>query len=438
MTSTEAKPWDDGLAAIMNATNSKYAQALEVMDKLPGLWPLEYRIPTGSINLDLDIGMGGFPRGRVSQVIGMESSGKSTLMANTMIQVQEIFQQPSVFIDTEYSFNTTYLNRMGLDTDGVLVAHPSDLEEAINITYDVIMSGKTPLVVFDSVAGIKAKDVMDGEADKETRALEARRWGANIAKLARAAWTTKTSLVLLNQKRAGMPKPGQFLVPDSVPGGRAIAHQASLIINLARKKEDVTDEGMGLHRAIYKLEKNKVGRPFVKGDFTFAPGSPINRGEEVVARLTRDGIIGEGRFEDDGTWTDKRGWQTIVLDEDNVQAIRDDQYADGVSEEELFNDRSISIYGPHAKRDGTPTLPEYLVQFPSLMGGLTDRIMDTLNDPMPVEDVEYDAEDEYETLSKEEQDEINRLSKIQQEAVESASADMPAISEDAPNWESGE
>lgn len=437
MTQAEVKPWSNDLASIMQATNGKYSEALEVMEKLPGLWPLEYRIPTGSINLDLAIGMGGFPRGRVTEIIGMESSGKSTLVANTMIQVQEIFQQPSVFIDTEYSFNTTYLNRMGLDTDGVGVAHPSDLEEAINITYDVIMSGKAPLVIFDSVAGIKAKDVMDGEADKETRALEARRWGANIAKLARAAWTTKTALILLNQKRAGMPKPGQFLVPDSVPAGRAIAHQASVIINLTRKKEEVTDKGMGLHRAIFKLEKNKVGRPFVKGDFTFAPGSPINKGSEIVDRLSSEGVIGEGRF-DNGEWVEKNGWQTIVLTEEDVQSIRNDQFALGVEADDLFADSHISIYGPHAKRDGTPTLPEFLSQFPSLTGGLTERIMETLNDPLPHEDSEGDDEpDEYDELTPEEKKEIDRLSKIQQDAVNEAGADMPEPSGDAP-WESAE
>ena len=221
-------------------------------------------IPTGSISLDLAIGIGGVPRGRIVEIYGPESSGKTTLALSIVAHAQRD-GGVAAFIDAEHALDPTWAEKIGVRLDDLLVSQPSYGEQALDICDLLVRSNAVDIVVVDSVAALTPKAELEGEMDESQVGVQARMMSKAMRKLTGAISTSKATVVFINQIREKIGV--TYGSPETQPGGRALKFAASLRLDIRRVTSITEGETATGNRVRVKVVKNKVSRPFTRAEF---------------------------------------------------------------------------------------------------------------------------------------------------------------------------
>lgn len=259
-------------------------------------------IPTGALSLDLALGVGGIPRGRVTEVFGPESSGKTTLMLSVIANAQRAGGL-AAFIDVEHALDPAYAKRIGVNLEDLLVSQPDSGEEALTIAETLIRSNAVDVVVVDSVAALVPRAELEGAMGDAAVGAQARLMSQAMRKLTAAIHKAKTACIFTNQIREKIGV--MFGNPETTPGGRALKFYASVRIDMRRVNmiKDPTGRVVGSHvRA--KIVKNKVAPPFAEAEFDIFYDSGIAREGSVMDVATELGVL-----ERKGSWLAFRGEQ---------------------------------------------------------------------------------------------------------------------------------
>ncbi|MBI4217677.1 MAG: recombinase RecA [Elusimicrobia bacterium] len=262
----------------------------EKVTKVPGV----NVIPTGILPLDIAIGIGGVPRGRVVEVFGPESSGKTTLCLSIVAQAQKN-SGVAAYIDAEHAMDPTYAKNLGVDVDNLLISQPDSGEQAFEITEKLIRSGAVDVIVIDSVAALVPQAEIAGDMGESHMGLQARLMSQALRKLTSTISKSNTCLIFVNQLRL---KIGVFYGnPETTPGGLALKFYASLRLDIRQKEKiKVGDQIVGA-RTVVKVVKNKLAPPFQVAEFETIHGVGASRESYILDLGEQCGIL-----ERSGTW----------------------------------------------------------------------------------------------------------------------------------------
>jgi recombination protein RecA len=245
-------------------------------------------IPTGSIGVDWALGIGGLPRGRIIEVFGPESSGKTTLSLHVIAEAQK---QGGVcaFIDAEHAVDPEYAKKLGVDTASLLISQPDTGEQALEIVESLVRSGKIDVIVIDSVAALTPKDEIEGDMGQSHVGKQARLMSQALRKLTAIVSKTKTVIIFINQIR--MQIGVMFGNPETTPGGKALKFYTSVRIDIRRIAQiKKGDEVMGGRHRV-KIVKNKVAAPFRQTEFDMLYGEGISKEGEAIALGEKLGFV---------------------------------------------------------------------------------------------------------------------------------------------------
>ena len=267
-------------------------------------------IPTGALSLDIALGIGGVPRGRIIEVFGPESSGKTTLALHIIAEAQKMGGE-AAFIDAEHALDPVYARKLGVDIDNLIVSQPDTGEQALEITEALVRSGALDVVVVDSVAALVPKAEIDGEMGDSHMGLQARLMSQALRKLAGAINKSKTVLIFINQLREKIGV--MFGNPETTTGGRALKFYASVRMDI-RKTEMMKQDGQVIgNRVRVKVIKNKVAPPFREAEFDVLYGKGISKVGNILDMAVNLDIV-----EKSGAWFSYNG-QRISQGRENAK-----------------------------------------------------------------------------------------------------------------------
>ena len=272
-------------------------------------------IPTGALSLDIALGIGGVPRGRIIEIYGPESSGKTTLALHVIAEAQKMGGE-AAFIDAEHALDPVYAKKLGVDIDNLIVSQPDTGEQALEITESLVRSGALDVIVVDSVAALVPKAEIDGDMGDSHMGLQARLMSQALRKLAGAINKSKTVLIFINQLREKIGV--MFGNPETTTGGRALKFYASVRMDI-RKIENIKQDGeFKGSRVRVKVVKNKVAPPFREAEFDVVYGEGISKAGNILDMAVNLDII-----EKAGSWFSYNG-ERIGQGRENVKKYLQD------------------------------------------------------------------------------------------------------------------
>jgi recombination protein RecA len=258
-----------------------------------GIAPIEV-IATGAVSIDYALGVGGMPRGRVVEIYGPESSGKTTLALQVIAQAQKAGGL-AAFVDAEHALDSTYAQRLGVDLDGLLVSQPDNGEQALEIVEVLVRSGSVDVVVVDSVAALVPRAEIEGEMGEAQVGLQARLMSQALRKLTGVVSKSKTCLIFINQLREKIGV--MFGNPETTTGGRALKFYASVRVDIRRIASIKDGDTVIGGRTRVKVVKNKLAPPFREAEFDVMYGEGISREGDLLDLAVEHKVV-----EKSGAW----------------------------------------------------------------------------------------------------------------------------------------
>ena len=274
-------------------------------------------ISTGSISLDNALGVGGFPRGRINEIFGPESSGKTTIALQAIAEAQKKGGM-AAFIDVEHALDPVYAKKLGVDIDNLLVSQPDYGEQALEITGALITSGQIDVLVVDSVAALVPKAELEGEMGDSHMGVQARLMSQALRKLTGVVAKSRTCLIFINQIREKIGV--MFGNPETTTGGRALKFYSSVRLDIRRIAAIKDGENVVGNRTKVKVVKNKVASPFREAEFDIVYGEGVSKEGDLI-----DLGVAQNLVEKSGSWFSYKGERIGQGRENARQFLKDNQ-----------------------------------------------------------------------------------------------------------------